>query len=137
MTFCSDMIRNTMYAIKFIDDLASPLSHRLQLTTDGHKPYLRAVENAFDSGIDYVIFEMLYAAPPIEGVTRYSPAQCCGIRTHNVQGNPDPEPISTSYAKRQNLTMGMSMRRFATEGLINSPLHAEFCFWANRFVYSV
>lgn len=110
--------RNTVYAIKFIDDLASRLSYRVQLTTDDHKPYLRAVENAFGSEIDYAMLEKLYAAPPNEGATRYSPAQCCGTRTHNVPGNPDPEHISISYAERQNLTMRMSMRRFTR--LINA-----------------
>ncbi len=104
--------RSLSYAVKFISDLASRLSHRVQLTTDGHKPYLRAVDTAFGSEIDYAMLEKLYRVPPAEGATRYSPAQCCGTVTHRVMGNPNPEHISTSYAERQNLTMRMQMRRF-------------------------
>ena len=99
--------------MKFIDDLASRLAHRVQLTTDGHKPYLRAVEDAFGSGIDYAVLEKIYAAGPQEGTTtRYSPAQCCGTRTHKVTGNPNEDYISTSYAERMNLQIRMDMRRF-------------------------
>lgn len=83
------------------------------LTTDGHKPYLRAVEGAFGSEIDYAVLEKIYAAGPQEGMTtRYSPAQCCGTRTHNVTGNPDGDHISTSFAERMNLQIRMDMRRF-------------------------
>jgi len=105
--------RSVPYAVKFIDDLASRLAHRVQLTTDGHKPYLRAVEGAFGSGIDYAVLEKIYAAGPQESTTtRYSPAQCCGTRTHRIAGNPDGEHISTSYAERMNLQIRMDMRRF-------------------------
>ncbi len=105
--------RSIPYAVKFIDDLASRLAHRVQLTTDGHKPYLRAVEGAFGSEIDYAMLEKIYAAGPKEGTsTRYSPAQCCGTRTHKVTGNPDGDHISTSYAERMNLQIRMDMRRF-------------------------
>ena len=101
------------YAVQFIDDLASRLAHRVQLTTDGHKPYLRAVEGAFGADIDYAVLEKIYAAPPHEGVTtRYSPAQCCGTKTHKIICNPDSEHISTSYAERINLQIRMGMRRF-------------------------
>ena len=105
--------RNNSYGIKFIADLAARLAHRVQLTTDGHKPYLRAVPDAFGSEIDYAMLEKLYANPPKEGAaTRYSPGQCCGTRRQTVIGNPDQAHVSTSYAERANLTMRMSMRRF-------------------------
>ena len=105
--------RSTPYAMKFIDDLASRLANRVQLTTDGHKPYLRAVDNAFGSEIDYAILEKIYKNPPQEGMTtRYSPAVCCGTVTHKIMGNPDEGHISTSYAERMNLTIRMMNRRF-------------------------
>ena len=105
--------RSVPYAVKFIDDLASRLAHRVQLTTDGHKPYLRAVEGAFGSEIDYAVLEKIYAAGPQEGTTnRYSPAQCCGTRTRKVMGNPVEAHISTSYAERMNLQIRMNLRRF-------------------------
>lgn len=105
--------RSIPYAKKFMDDLASRLTHRVQLTTDGHKAYLTAVDDAFGSEIDYAMLEKLYANPPQEGVTtRYSPAHCCGTRTHRIMGNPDSQHISTSYAERMNLTIRMMNRWF-------------------------
>ena len=104
--------RNAVYANKFMSDVASRLRNRVQLTTDGHRPYLQAVDNAFGSEIDYAMLEKLYSAPPNEGATRYSPAQCCGTVTHRIMGNPDAEHISTSYAERMNLQIRMGMRRF-------------------------
>src|SRR5207249_600072 len=73
---------------------------------------LRAVDGAFGADIDYAMLEKIYTSPPQEGATRYSPAECCGTRTHKIMGNPNTEHISTSYAERSNLTMRMSMRRF-------------------------
>ena len=105
--------RSALAAQKFMSDVASRLAHRVQLTTDGHRPYLEATERAFGSQIDYAMLEKLYANPPKEGVTtRYSPSECCGTRTKRITGSPDGRHISTSYAERQNLQMRMSMRRF-------------------------
>jgi IS1 family transposase len=99
----------------FILDLASRLANKVQLTTDGHKIYLEAVEGAFGSEIDYAMLVKLYEGDsgknaPAE--TRYSPARCTGARTQKIMGNPEDAYISTSYAERQNLTMRMQMRRF-------------------------
>lgn len=104
--------RNLDTAIKFIEDLASRLAHRIQLTTDGHRAYLEAVEGAFGSEIDYAMLQKLYASLPQEGTTRYSPAHCCGTRRETIIGHPDMQHVSTSFVERQNLTMRMHMRRF-------------------------
>jgi len=105
--------RDSETARLFIDDLASRLTHRVQLTTDGNKCYLAAVEDGFGCEVDYAMLVKHYGNAPQEGrETRYSPAECCGITKEVITGRPDPKGISTSYVERANLTMRMGMRRF-------------------------
>lgn len=104
--------RDSEYALEFMDDVKSRLANRVQLTTDGHKAYLLAVEEAFGADVDYAQLVKIYGSAP-EGVKgRYSPAECTGIKKNRIEGNPDEKLVSTSYVERQNLTMRMSMRRF-------------------------
>jgi IS1 family transposase len=104
-------LRDAGYAYEFMSDLKSRLANRVQLTTDGHKVYLTAVEDAFGADVDYAMLVKLYGKE-IDSETRYSPAKCIGANPTVIQGNPDLAKISTSFAERQNLTMRMSMRRF-------------------------
>ncbi len=104
-------MRNVECASEFIKDLKGRLANRVQITTDGHRMYLEAVEHAFGSEIDYAQLVKLYGQD-LEGEKRYSPAKCIGAEKHIVQGDPDAKDISTSYVERQNLTMRMGMRRF-------------------------
>lgn len=104
--------RSTDTAIPFMQDLASRLANKVQLTSDGHKAYLVAVEEAF-SNIDYAVLHKIYGKASGKGQdVRYSPAECIGTEKKPMIGKPDEKHISTSYVERQNLTMRMHMRRF-------------------------
>lgn len=106
--------RDSEYAIAFMDDLRSRLANRVQLTTDGHKAYLEAVEGAFGGDVDYAQLIKIYGGPTGNKghEKKYSPAECTGIRKTAVEGEPVKALVSTSHIERQNLTMRMHMRRF-------------------------
>ena len=102
--------RDAYAAQAFIGDLALRLANKVQLTSDGHKPYLEAVEQSFGADIDYAMLVKIYGDTPGSG--RYSPGECKGAAKKRVEGRPDPKHISTSYAERANLTLRMGSRRF-------------------------
>jgi hypothetical protein len=110
---CSWLVggRGMWEAIQFVNDLASRMANRIQLTSDGHRPYLYTVPQAFENAIDYGILVKHYGADT-QNEKRYSPAKCTGCEKKSIVGNPDQKHISTSYIERQNLTMRMSIRRF-------------------------
>jgi len=104
--------RDAEWAYKFMEDLASRVTTRIQITTDGHRAYAEAVEGAFGMDVDYAMLIKLYGAPMDSPESRYSPARCIGTRIGVLSGSPDPQHISTSYVERQNLNLRMGVRRF-------------------------
>jgi IS1 family transposase len=129
-------LRNADHARLFMEDLADRLNSRVQLTTDGLRVYLEAIEGAFGADIDYAQLIKLYGQENA-GAGRYSPPKCIGTRKENVQGKPDTQKVSTSHVERLNLTMRMSMRRFTrlTNGS-SKKIENHECAIALHFMYN-
>jgi IS1 family transposase len=118
--------RDGEYAMAFMDDLRSRLANRVQLTTDGHKAYLKAVETAFGDNIDYAMLVKIYGEGP-KTEARYSPAECIGTRKDRIMGKPERAMVSTSHVERSNLSMRMHMRRFTRLTKAHSQKFAHHC----------
>ncbi|HHG88926.1 MAG TPA: DDE domain-containing protein [Devosia sp.] len=104
--------RDADYANAFMQDVGERLANRVQLTTDGHKAYLEAVEGVFGADVDYAQLIKMYGNAPDAFKGRYSPAECTGIKKRAIEGKPDEKHVSTSYVERMNLNIRMGNRRF-------------------------
>ncbi len=129
--------RNADDAHAFVSDLASRLRYRVQMTSDGYRPYLEAVESAFGAQIDYAMLVKLYGADP-EGERRYSPPVCIGAIPTVITGNPNPDHISTSFVERQNWTVRTTMRRYTrlSNGFSRKLENHEAAVALNYFAYN-
>jgi len=104
--------RNAGTAFSFVHDLESRPENRVQITSDGHRVYLNAIESAFGSDVDYAMLVKMYGSDPYEDETRYNPAQCIGTQMAVITGRPDSKHISMSFVERQNWSVRIAMRRY-------------------------
>ncbi len=125
-------------AFEFVHDLAKRLANRVQLTTDGHRAYLTAVESAFGSEIDYAMLVKMYGTDPKEDEARYSPAKCIGAQLAVISGRPDPKHIGTSFVERQNWSVRTAMRRYTrlSNGFSRKIENHEAAIALNYFAYN-
>jgi len=105
-------LRDLDAAYRFMHDLSSRMAHRIQLSTDGYRPYAIAAEDAFGSEIDYGQVVKVFSGMETSAETRYSRPKYVESRKVRVKGKPDMKKVSTSICERNNLTMRMGMRRF-------------------------
>jgi IS1 family transposase len=129
--------RSAVTAKHFIEDVASRLNNRVQITTDGLRTYLDAIEGAFGSDCDYAMLQKIYGSPIVPEV-RYSPPQCIGCQMAIVTGNPDPVHISTSFIERQNWTVRTNMRRYTrlSNGFSRNLRNHDAAVALNYFAYN-
>lgn len=133
-------LRDGEYAKTFVCDLASRLAHRVQITTDGLRAYVEAMEAGFGGNVDYAILHKVYGTTPTDD-SRYSPPECVGCQKQAVSGNPNPASVSTSYVERQNLTLRMRNRRFTrltnafSKKLENHEHAVALYFFAYNFIF--
>jgi IS1 family transposase len=133
-------LRDGEHARAFVSDLASRLAHRVQITTDGLKAYLEAMEAGFGGEVDYAVLHKVYGGATVDE-SRYSPADCVGCEKIAVSGNPDPASVSTSFVERQNLTLRMRNRRFTrltnafSKRLANHEKAVALSFFAYNFIF--
>ena len=130
-------LRDGEYAREFVNDLAARLANRVQITTDGLKAYLEAIEGAFGGEVDYAVLHKVYGTTPTDE-SRYSPAACLGCDKKPISGNPNPASVSTSFIERQNLTLRMRNRRFTrlTNGFSKKLENLEHSVALHFFVYN-
>ncbi len=130
-------LRDAGYAVEFVRDIASRIENRIQLTSDGLKLYVEAIEDAFGGNIDYAMAVKIYGAERA-GEARYSPAKCIGCKPYPVVGNPDRNCISTSFIERQNLTVRMQNRRFTrlTNAFSKKWINHEHAIALHYFYYN-